>query len=764
VIRYALERDTMPVAFIGHDGGARGLVPEYLEQMRALLGVRWQPVPVDSWADALQAFHDGRVDLLPAMVSTSKRPPNLLLTARYATFPVALFAPIHAPFSGSLDALRHNDRVPKRVVVVQHHAAHDWLQQDRPDLVLQTATTTLEALQQLHTGQADMMIDNLVTASNAIGRRGWSHLRMAGHTPYEYALSMAVRKDWPMLASVLDKAIAAIPVAERDSIYARWVQSVPPSDPDYARLWQGLAGAAILVLLVIIWNLRLSREVSQRRRAEQEAVQTNRFLQSLTRAIGDGVVAADATGICTFVNPAAERLLGWRATELTGRSLRDLLLPPSATSVRMGLQQFLAAPPATPWRSESETLARRDGTLFPASMVIVPMHALPEPGAAATGIVIAFQDITARKHMEATLKEAMQGAEQASQAKSTFLANMSHEIRTPLNAVIGMLYLCLETTQLTPQQRDYLEKSHSAARSLLRLLNDILDLSKVEAGQMELEHRSFHLDEVLEQLTNVLHPTVDSKNLELSIEVEPDVPQRLVGDSLRLQQVLVNLGNNAVKFTQQGRIRIAISCLAMEPARVHLAFEVQDTGIGISEEHLATLFQAFQQVDSSVTRKYGGTGLGLSISRQLLSLMGGTLQVTSQLHAGSTFRGDAWFGLAITPAAGRTPEETALLATQDVLPADSLTAAVPVVPLTAADRATGMTCLAGLEALVSQHDPVAEDYLRDHTSVLRLLAAEHQATGLFDALFAQVTHYRFDLAKRTLHQLEVALESAPEEP
>ena len=401
--------------------------------------------------------------------------------------------------------------------------------------------------------------------------------------------------------------------------------------PSY--LGWGLVG--LFSLLSVLLYVYLSYRVRKRQSLLDQA-----HLAAIVESSNDAIISKTLDGVVTSWNKAAEKIFGYTAEEAIGQPVAALIIPNNLQGQEAEILAKIRKGQALPYFSTIRHC--KDGTQLDVSITLSPIYSTDGKVIGASKTI---HDITEQKNaqhqleqLNQALRERTSQAEAANRTKSEFLANMSHEIRTPMNAILGLCYL-LEKQSLQPSPRDMVQKIQSAARSLLNIINDILDFSKIEAKRLEIRHQPFQLDSVLNNLASIMSTAVGNKPIEVVIAPAPSGAEYLKGDAQRLEQILINLTGNALKFTDAGEVTLSIRVTEIIPLqnKVVLRFSVRDTGIGIPKEKQDVIFKAFSQVDGSNTRAFGGTGLGLTISRRLAELMGGNLSLVSELGQGSEF-------------------------------------------------------------------------------------------------------------------------------
>jgi len=388
--------------------------------------------------------------------------------------------------------------------------------------------------------------------------------------------------------------------------------------------------------------ISIRTDITAQKDQEIEIKKQQRFLEGITSSMAEGVFMVDHLGICRFINPEAEVQLGWAFEELGERDFMQIVHFSDDITDLNGSEQYTLSKSMTlgrRFRSENGLFTAKDGESFHISIAAVPMIKDNQY----QGFVAVFTNISDRIKAQEDLKRAKEEAEAANQAKSQFLAVVSHEIRTPLNGIMGMLEALIEEEE-RPQAINYLKTASYSSDLLLSLINDILDYSKIESGKLELEARNFDLRKEINSLISTLSVRLEELPVQLRCKIDPDIPQILCGDVLRLRQIFLNLAGNSIKFTTEGHIDLEFKLLPTDSQEIQLRCSVIDTGIGIAQEKQDEIFERFTQAESSTTRRFGGSGLGLSITKQLVQLMGGTVSLTSQVDQGSNFTFDLHFG------------------------------------------------------------------------------------------------------------------------
>ena len=463
-------------------------------------------------------------------------------------------------------------------------------------------------------------------------------------------------------------------------------------------------------------------DITRRRQLEEDLNKSEEHYRQVVSNVTEAILVVQG-GRIVFGNPRLYELTGYTQEELSAQSFVVVIHPDDRALVVDHHQRRLRGEQVEQYY-HFRLINGRTGVVIWVELSAVMIEWEGNPA------TLSFMtDVTERRQLQESLKESMaesvrlqklqfetelteaamarRHAEETTRAKSMFLANMSHEIRTPMNAIIGMAHLALRT-ELSSQQRDYMEKLHGAGISLMGIINDILDFSKIEAGKLNIERVDFNLDDVLANVLTVTSANAQGKNLEYLIRVPLQIPRKLVGDPLRLGQGLINLINNAIKFTDKGAVYVTCSAREVIDSTIALEFHVGDTGIGMSEEQVAGLFKPFTQADSSTTRQFGGTGLGLAISKQLAQLMGGDISVASIPGTGSLFTFTARFGLQAEPFVEAIAVPAGMQKLRVLVVDDSPMARAIFADLLSAWSIDAMEAESGRQALVALGDASAQ--------------------------------------------------------
>jgi len=674
-----------------------------------------------------------------------------------------------AALSGSITLALNDKRSPGFLYFVPLYKSRD------------TALATPQERQAMTTGllYAPIMVSEVMKGTTDAAQ-GTMDIELYDGEPTQAALLFDSRRDASSTAPLVPKASGqGIESLRRFAVGGRTLVLRATSTPGFeasidrssAAFIAGGGALASFLMALAVWLLAVGR-VRAQRRAQRMTADLAR-LARVVQHTSNSVAITDAQMRITWVNEGFTRISGYTLEEAVGRTPGELLgfAKTDPATIKTLLDAVQAGMPC---RVEVFNRAK-DGREYWIDTEVQPTR---DEDGVLTGFMEIGTDVTERRalHEELrrgnelmsgvlqNLREALVRAEQASVTKSQFLANMSHEIRTPMNAILGMLGL-LRKTDLTPRQLDYATKSEGAARSLLGLLNDILDFSKAEAGKMTLDPRPFRLDRLLRDLSVILSANVGAKTIDVLFDIDPAVPRCLVGDDTRLQQVLINLGGNAIKFTDTGEVVLGVRVVERGADDVLLEFAVRDSGIGIAPENHARIFTGFSQAEASTTRRFGGTGLGLAICQRLVGLMGGELQLRSALGKGSLFHFQIRLALAETKDDAAAARGSAMGAVRALVVDDNASAREVFVGMArslgwqadaAASGAQAIAMAAARAAEGMPYDSVFIDWqmpeLDGWDTCQRLLDATRGSGQAAPLLFMVTSHGREALAQRSIDE------------
>ncbi len=612
-IRFAGRPNWLPYEAIDDKDEYIGMVANYLRLIEQRLGINIQLAPSKTWAESLEKLKNGSIDLL-SQTQDSEVTNSQHYTQSYLSSPVVIVMRDNEKFVESLEQIQQ-----KKIALVNDHGFAEQIIRQYPTIKFYPAISIQDGLTQLSSGKVDAFLDAVAPVNYQLAELGMHNLRIVGKTDVNAQLAFLVSENYLPLVPLLNRALNDITAAEKQQIYNLWGgKEAFTVLTDYSLLAK-IAGVLILLNAVFFyWNRKLKQEVQKRLAAEAQ-------LKSIIDGLPLTVLIADNYGTILLDNPQAKREIADH-NSIIGRNTAEFYADPLEKAKIKAVLQMEGSITQRPVRYKISQDQTADCLLS-----ILPISYLGH----SAWLAVIF-NLTERLKMERELAEAKTQAERANQAKSAFLANMSHEIRTPMNAILGFTELLNEQIQ-EPRLKSYVKTIHSAGYALLTLINDILDLSKIEAGKMTIQKTAVNPHEMFTELGNMFIMVIRKKNLDLLLEIDPGIPESLMLDVTRLRQVLFNILGNAVKFTDRGYIRLRAKTGNENSLgnRLDLWIDIEDTGIGIPEDKLDSIFSEFTQLDTP--DRQSGTGLGLSISRRLAELMGGALSIKSQLGSGSTF-------------------------------------------------------------------------------------------------------------------------------
>ena len=635
VVRVVVSETLAPLTFFDAHGNFRGITADLLEMIRLRTGLRFEIQRAHGLNTMIQRVKQGETDIISAISPTASRESTLKFTRPYLVNSFVLLTAKGRQAPASLEQL-----AGKKLALSQGNPLTDYLRSQYPRITLVETESIYRATELLAEGEVQGAVNTLVIANYLLASQMFrDRLQISatlGTQPATFALATA--RDATELNSILNKALLSIAPDELGIINSRWRGYAPASDSywrNYHRLiYQIIIGTSLLLLLSLVWNAYMRRQIRHRKMAERALSDQFEFMRAMVNGTPHPIYVRDREGILKTCNDSYLQAFSARREDVIGKTVMQAcgLLSNECEAHDYQADYLRVMAEGTPLVLDRPL--NIGGKTFTIYHWILPFRdSLGE----VQGIIGGWIDISERRHLLDELRAAKELADDANRAKSTFLATMSHEIRTPMNAVIGLLELTLKRADQGHLDRPSIEVAYHSAKDLLELIGDILDIARIESGRLNLSPERVNLRNLAHSVIRVFDGLARQKNLTLSLQFHPrgDAPDVLI-DPLRFKQILTNLVSNAIKFTRQGQVTLAINLLpASPPDHTELQLSVQDTGIGISDRDQARLFEPFAQAENSGQLALNGAGLGLLICRSLCEMMGGTLELSSQVNVGT---------------------------------------------------------------------------------------------------------------------------------
>ena len=623
-----------PYSFYNEEGKYSGIVPDLISEVFKDSNINLEYIKSKNWNETLTLMENRDIDVIDAISHSQKRSKYLNFSSKYIGAEIVVISnKNHDVYVDSLKSISK-----KKIATVKGYSIVDKIEVDYPSLEkLILIDNPLEGLKSLIKGEIDYFLLDIPSFEYYNKKHGLSNLKIVGPTGYTYKYGFGIRKDSPELLSIINKLLSNVSENKKDEIYRSWVKLDYEEKIDYSLVWKVLAGAFFILAGTIYWNRKLHIEIEEREKVQKALEESKDFTNAVMDSQVDIVITTTGNEI-QQANKSFFKFFDYKNLDEFKKDYKcicdlfDISNPDKyILSMNNGMSWIDLVLNNPDYIYKALIYKGKEAFIFKISAAYIS-----EESNLKTAV---FTDITKLEDLNEVLLKAKNEALNVAKQKSEFLANMSHEIRTPMNSVIGFTEL-LDKEITNPIQKDYLTSIKKGGNALLRIINDILDLSKIEAGKLDIKNESTNPTNLFLEIEAIFHAKIVSKNINFIIEIDKNIPNYIILDGVRVRQILFNLIGNAIKFTEKGHIKLKVENLYKDniKSKIDLIFSIEDTGIGINKENLDQIFNSFEQQKEHNTAKYGGTGLGLAICTKLVEMMNGKIEVQSQKGKGSTFK------------------------------------------------------------------------------------------------------------------------------